>query len=180
MSEELGLCQPGARNNTCHPSCDTQRQQCSFGRTVKKHNITHRPDLCVMPVDDGVHPHKGGPVAVGRVEVGQGGAVGVCPAGADEDGLEAGAVAQVGLEGGAHGQGVAAQVEVVGGGGVLDEGVDLGEGVGGHDVDGLQGRGEGPRGRAAHRCRRGGRVGWDLRGQAVGGGGVGIGLVQRW
>lgn len=132
-----------------------------------------------MPVDDGVDAHKGGPVAVGRVEVGEGGAVGVCPAGADKDGPEAGPVAQVGVEGGAHGQRVAGQVEVVGGGRVLDEGVDLGEGVGGHDVDGLQGGGKGPRRPAAHRGRGGGRVGRDLRGQAVGGGPVCIGRRRR-
>lgn len=99
--------------------------------------------------------------------------MGVCPAGADKDGPEAGPVAQVGVEGGAHGQGVAAQVEVVGRGGALDEGVDLGEGVGRHDVDGLQGGRELPRRRAAHGGRRRGGVGRDLGGQAVGRGGVG-------
>lgn len=140
---------------------------------------TYGPDLGVVPVDDRVHAHKGGPVAVGRVEVGQGGAVGVGPAGADEDGPEAGAVAQVGVEGGAHGQGVAAQVEVVGVGGALDEGVDLGERVRRHDVDGLQGGREGPRRRAAHGGRRRGGVGRDLGGQAVGDGG-GVGWGVRW
>lgn len=138
-------------------------------------SATHRPDLRVMPVDDRVHAHKGGPVAVGGVEVRQGGAMGVRPAGADEDGPEAGAVAQVGVEGGAHGQGVAAQVEVVGRGGALDEGVDLGERVWRNDVDGLQGRREGPRRGAAHGSRRRGGVGRDLGGQAVGGG-VGRGV----
>lgn len=130
--------------------------------------MTYRPDLGVVPVDDRVHAHKGRPVAVGRVKVGQGCAVGVCPACADKDGPEAGSVAQVGVEGGAHGQGVAAQVEVVGGRGALDKGVDLGEGVGRDDVDGLQGGGEGPRRGAAHGGRRRGGVGRDLGGQAVG------------
>lgn len=169
-----GICRgcPGAGGTIC---LSAQNSRVSLYMPA-----THRPDLGVVPVDDRVHAHKGGPVAVGRVEVGQGGAVGVGPAGADEDGPEAGPVAQVGVEGGAHGQGVAAQVEVVGVGGALDEGVDLGERVRRHDIDGLQGGREGPRRRAAHGGRRRGGVGRDLGGQAVGdGGGVGWGVRRE-
>lgn len=61
---------------------------------------------------------------------------------------------QVGLERGPHGQAVAAQVEVVLGDRVLDKLVDLGKGVLGDDVDGLEGVREGGGG-----ClRAGGRV----------------------
>lgn len=173
MPEELHACQSRARVKLYIPS---HWSQAVATTTTKKlgppigNNMTHRPYLGVVPVDDGVDPHKGGPVPVGGVKVGEGGAVGVGPAGADEDGAQAGAVAEVGGEGGAHGQGVAAQVEVVGGGRALDEGVDLGERVRRHDVDGLQRRGEGVRRRAAHGRRRRGRVGRDLRRQAVGDG----------
>jgi len=93
-----------------------------------------------------MHAHEPGPIAVGLVERGEGSAVGVGAAGADEDGAEAGVRGEVGGEGGAHGEGGAGEVEGVGLGGAGDEGVDFGEGVGRDDVDGLEGLG-GRRGR---------------------------------
>lgn len=132
-----------------------------------------------MPVDHRVHAHELGPVPVRLVKVRQARAVRVRPPGADEDGAQPRALPQVGGEGGAHGQGVAAQVEVVAGGGRVDERVDLGEGLGRHDVDGLEGGREGlGRARADGRGGRG-RVGGDLGRQdvlgvvVVVGGGVG-------
>lgn len=136
-----------------------------------------------------MYPHKSRPPSIRRVEVRQLRAVGVGPPRADEYGLEPGSLLQVGVERGAHGQAVAAQVEVVLGDGVLDELVDLGEGVLGHDVDGLEGvreRGGGLRARGGvvrgvgRRLRRrpvqvegGGQRGVRRRGGGRGGGGGG-------
>ena len=49
------------------------------------------PDLCEMPVDDGVNAHEGRPSVVGGVEEGEVFAVRVGAAGADEDGADVGA-----------------------------------------------------------------------------------------
>lgn len=97
---------------------------------------TYGPDLDVMPLDDGMHAHERRPAAVGRLEGVEFPAVGIRPAGADEDGFDAAVGLQVAGEGIAHGRvGVPGEGEVVGLGGGGDEGVDGWEGVRGGDVD---------------------------------------------
>lgn len=59
----------------------------------------------------------------------------VRPPCAHKHSLEAGPVFQIRLEGGAHGQAVPTQVEVVLGRGCLNELVDLGKRVVGDDID---------------------------------------------
>ena len=54
-------------------------------------------------------------------------------------------VGAVGLEGAAHGERIAGEVEVVGLGRGGDKGLDFGEGVGRRNVDGLQRRWRGRR-----------------------------------
>lgn len=99
------------------------------------------PNLGVVPVDDGMDPHKVRPAAVRGVEVLQALAVGVGAPGADEDGAHAGFVGEVVREGLFHRFGVAREREVVGVGAGQDEVVDLLEGVLGDDVDGSEGLG---------------------------------------
>lgn len=101
-----------------------------------------RPDLGVVPVDDGVDAHEARPAAVRGVEGLECRAMGVGAPGADEDGADAGVVGEVVGEGFFHGFGVAGEGEVVGVHGVVDEGVDLGEGVFGDDVDRAEGLGQ--------------------------------------
>ena len=66
----------------------------------------------------------------------------VCTSGADEDGLDVRVVGQVVCESFTHWFRVAREVQVVFGGGGLDEGVDFFEGVFREDEDGVQFGGE--------------------------------------
>lgn len=90
-----------------------------------------------------MHPHEPGPVPVGQVKVGEALAVGVCATGSDEHGANGRPGGEIVLESGFHGRRKAGEVEGVGGDGGVDEGVDFREGVGGDDIDGLQGAREG-------------------------------------
>lgn len=88
-----------------------------------------------------MHPHKGRPAAIRPIEMGQMPSAGIGAAGADQDGLDPGPVAQVGLEGRAHRRLIPRQIKVIRLAGLAHKGVDLVEGVPRHDVDGLQGVG---------------------------------------
>lgn len=103
----------------------------------RRRKSTYTPDFPVVPVDDGVDAHEARPVRVRLVEEAEGGAVGVGPARADEDGLDAGALDEVLGQGGLHGLVRRGQVEVVRGRRLGDECVHLGEGPRGPDVQGL-------------------------------------------
>lgn len=130
----------------------------------KDYDGTYRPDLSIMPVNHRMHPHELGPVLIRRVKVRQAGPVRVRPPGADEDGPQPGALLQVLVQRRAHGEAVPAQLEVVRRDGVLDEGVDLGEGLRGDYVYGLEGGREGLRRAGADGGGGRGRVGGDLGG----------------
>ena len=101
----------------------------------RERESTHAPDLRIVPVNDRVDAHKGGPAAVRRVKVRQGGAVRVRPPGPDEDGLDARAIPEIYLKGGLHGQLVACDLEAIGSAAAVDKGVDGRKGAGRHDVD---------------------------------------------
>ncbi len=74
---------------------------------------THRPNLDVMPVDDGVDTHKLRPVLVGRVKMRQELAVRVRPPCSQKHRLHGWPVLQVCLEGQPHGQRIPFEVDVV-------------------------------------------------------------------
>lgn len=130
---------------------------------MDKHQ-THSPNLSIMPVNNGMHPHKRRPPPIRRIEVRQLGPMRVRPPRAHKHRLEPRLLHQIRGERILHVEAVAAQVEVELRGRRLDEGVDLGERVRADDVHGLQRRGEGRRGRGGRRARRHGegRVGRGL------------------
>lgn len=108
----------------------------AFGEEVE----THGPDIYIMPIDDGVYAHEGGPAGVGRVEVGQVLAMGICTACTDEDGFDRGRVAQVFSKGEFHGFGIFEERERVRLHRGFDEVLDFLEGMRGLDVYALDGR----------------------------------------
>lgn len=114
---------------------------------------THSPNLNIVPVDYGVDAHKLRPVRISHVKVRQRLGVWIGAPRAHEDGLDLGPLGEVHLQGGSHLGSVAVEVEVVLGGRSGDEVLDFLEGLGGDDVEGLEGLGRRIRG------RRGGGVG---------------------
>jgi hypothetical protein len=75
---------------------------------------------------------------ISGVKMGQQSAMGISPPRAHEDSLDAWFVLEVFSERRLHGQVVACEVEVVSRDALVNEAVNLGERVGGDDVDGLE------------------------------------------
>ena len=103
-----------------------------------------RPNLSIMPINDGMHAHKIRPATIGAIEVRQLGTVGIGAARPDKDGLHPGIDKQIVFKGGfdccpGRVRRILHHVKMVGARGPLDEFLDVEEGVWGQGVDGRNG-----------------------------------------
>jgi hypothetical protein len=96
----------------------------------------------MIPINDRMHTHKSGPPLICLIEMGQGLALRIRPRNSHKDRLHCIMFLQIQPKRILLRQGIARQVQPVRSNGLVDEGIDLGEGLWRGDVHGLQGRRE--------------------------------------
>lgn len=96
--------------------------------------ISYSPNFPIVPIDNGMNPHEIRPPVVRPIEMRQKLAMRIRSPRADKYSLHGRVLGKVCFERGFHGERVTREVKPIVPYAILDEGVDFGEGMRGHDV----------------------------------------------